>query len=274
MTSEIDDIYDGIVQLLSHGPALTVDIAENLRKDTVQTSAILDYYVGKGEIGKTQRRYGTSNIYFLPQDRDIAIAKLYGTLDGNEKALVNKIKTTGVVRSSDLAPAERIISQSLGDFIKRVSARDSDTGEKVDYIYYYTLSLDEVKRSINVLPAAKTSVQVRQHTAGHGEGIPKQVRKPSARSGELTPEVKNMLFANGFSGVTRIGSDVYYCDYGQNRLKVVVVLSNKPTLKKKDLIKVAGYASAYKTVAFVLTHASKLPDSKEYGNSINFVRLS
>ncbi len=272
MASEIDEIYSKISGFLSRGPALTVDIAEYMGKDTSQTSAILDYYVSRGDIGRVERRYGTSAIYYLKKDLDAALNRLYLTLNGNEKNLINKIKSAGVVKSEDLAPAERYISKSLTDFIKTVSTQDSETGEKVDYLYYYQLSLDNVSEIINA-SVQKPQKRVEKNAAQTETKRPAAPRKTKLIE-SMTPELKNMLFGYGFSGVDKIEPDIYYCDYGQNRLKVVVIVAKKNSLTKKDFIKFAGYAESYKTICFVLTTAKKIEDYSKYGNVINVLRIN
>ena len=157
---ELDEIYSKILSMLERGPCLTIDVAEAIGKDTTQTAAILDYYAGQNTISKTERRYGTSAVYYLKKDIDAAMDKIYQTLNNNEKTLVNKMKNIKLIKVEDLSPAERYISRSLNDFLKNVAAKDSETGKRVDYMYYYKLSLDDVKRLMNgereSSPAPKT----------------------------------------------------------------------------------------------------------------------
>ncbi|MCL5101429.1 MAG: hypothetical protein M1348_02360 [Candidatus Parvarchaeota archaeon] len=270
MGSEIDEIFLKVSNLLSRGPALTIDIAEYIGKDTTQTSAILDYYVGKGDIGRTERRYGTSAIYYLGKDLDLAINKLYETLNGNEKTLVNKIKNAKVLGREDLTPAERYILKALMDFVKIVSAKDSETGETIEYIYYYSLSLKEVSDILNTPKHKMIKSGVISHIA--------EVKHSKAKRGPIqtlpTTEVKNMLFGYGFSGVDKVDPGVYICEYGPNRLKSIVIMAMKANLTKKDFIKFAGYAASYKTVSFIITNAKKIADYSEYGNIINIIKTN
>jgi DNA-binding MarR family transcriptional regulator len=271
MASEIDDIHSKIMDFIARKPALTVDIAEHIGRDSDQTSAILDYFVAKKELQRSDRRYGTSAIYYLEKNRDAAMEMLYNILSTEEKALVSKIKATKVINSATLTPAERYISKSLTDFIKTISAQDSETKQKIDLLYYYTLSLEDVSAFLN---QSKKPEKINQKTAIARESkkLNEETRLKVAEP--LTPEIKNMLLNYGFSGAMRIEPDIYYCDYGQNKLRVVVIVSKKISITKKDLIKFAGYATAYKTVIFVLTTARKIIDYSGYGNSINFIKMT
>lgn len=267
MASDIGELYSKISAFLSRGPALTVDIAEYLGMDTTQTSAVLDYYVSKGDIGRTERRYGTSAIYYAKKDLDAAMNKLYQTLDGNEKSVVNKIKTAKVVKSDDLAPAERYLSKSLTDFIKMVSAKDSETGDTIGYLYYYQLTLNDVNAILNPTLSIKAGAAKTREGRQRKAGGTKKLEY-------LTPEIKNMLFGYGFSNVSRVGADTYYCDYGQNRLRVIVIVANKSSLTNRDFIKFAGYAESYKTICFVLSTAKKIADFSKYGSVINILKVN
>lgn len=272
MTSEIDEIYSKISDFLSRGPALTVDIAEYIGKDTTQTAAILDYYVSKGDLGRTEKRYGTSAIYYLKKDIDAALTRLYQTLNNNEKTLVSKIKSAEVIKSEGLEPAERYVSKALGDFIKTVSAKDSETGDTIEYLYYYQLSLKDVS---DILNTPKIGAAKAQEKTAKSASEQKPIRVKRTKLMEpLTPEVKNMLFGYGFSNISKIEPDIYYCEYGPNRLKIIAILATKNSISKKDLIKFSGYAASYKTVSFIITNAKKIADYSEYGNLINVIKTN
>ncbi len=274
MASEIDEIYSKIMNVLSRGPSLTVDIAAYIGKDTTQTSVIIDYYLSKGGVGRTERRYGTSAIYYLKKDRDAALNMLYQTLNNNEKSLVTKVKNAKVIGADDLTPQERYFSRALTDFIKVVAAQDSDTGEKKEYIYYYQFSLDEVSKMLNSGAAAPVEKNPPDKTSKSGEDKQNKKARKVKITEDLTAEIKDMLFGYGFSNVSKLESEIYYCDYGQNRLRVIVIVSKKNSLTKKDFIKFSGYATSYKTVAFVLSTAKKLADYSSYGNALNIIKMT
>ena len=272
MASEIDEIYSKIISFLSRGPSLTVDIAAYIGRDTNQASVILDYYLSRGEIARAERRYGTSAVYHLKKDRDAALNMLYQTLNNNEKNLVTKVKNAKVIDAEDLAPAERYLSRSLTDFIKVVAAQDSETGKKKEYVYYYQFSLKDISEILNT--GAEVSAKKNAPEKASKATDNKQVKKVAKVriTEDLTAEIKTMLFGYGFSNVSKLEQDIYYCDYGQNRLRVIVIVSKKNSLIKKDFIKFSGYATSYKTVAFVVTPAKKIADYSAYGNSLNIIK--
>ncbi|MEM0143221.1 MAG: hypothetical protein QXL94_04640, partial [Candidatus Parvarchaeum sp.] len=92
MMEDINEIYNKIISKLREGPSLILEIAERIEKDTLQTQTIVDYFIGKGEIKKTIRKFGSSPVYFLEKDREKALNLLMQTLNNQEKALVAKIR--------------------------------------------------------------------------------------------------------------------------------------------------------------------------------------
>ncbi len=274
MASDLETMRSTILSLLDKGPILTIDAAETLGKDTIQTAAILDYYVDQNEMARTERRYGTSAVYYLKKDIDAALSKLYPLLNNAEKALVNKVKTSGVVKIDDLTPAERYISKSLSDFIKMVAAKDSETGRRIDYAYYYKLSLNDVKRALNEGQPQEEPEQQRQKQPRKKEALTSRTSRKVKLSEPVSEEVKDILLEHGFDGATRIEQDIYRCEYGQNHLKTVVILAMKSALTKRDFIKFSGYSASYKTVVFIITKAKKIADYSEYGNTINIIKVA
>jgi hypothetical protein len=253
--------------MLMAGPALTIDIAERLGRDTGQTSAILDYFVKREELGRTERGYGLSYFYFLLQDKDKAISRLYETLNQQEKSLVNKIRDAQVADSEDLSPAERYLSQNLTDFIKKVSAMDRETKKGVEYYYYYKLSTDDVRSIINGEKAKTRQQGIRN--------LQETSRLPAAKKlalRMLEPEID--LSKYGFSEPSRISKNVYMCNYGEHTLRVTVMVINKKSINKNDLIKAEGYASSNKTAVFILTTATKIAEKRQYGNLVNIIKVS
>lgn len=261
MTSKIDEIRDRIIDFLSKSPSFLMDISQSIEIDSTQTMAILDYFASRGELGKTERRYGSSPVYFLPEDKDKALNKLFQTLNQNEKAVISKIKSAGAVKISDLSPMERYISQQLGDFLKKISAKDSETGDTVDFIYYYSLSLDEIRQILNKTETNKAKTKTEKKEA--------LTAKKAKNAGE---EATKILSDMGFESPSVIGKDIFQAEYGRNRLKVTIVMHKGKSITKKDMIKFAGYSTAYKTAVFVMTKAAKIPEYGQYGDIIKIIR--
>ncbi len=265
MDSDMNDLRGKIIGILSRGPALLIDVSEGIERDSLQTEAILDYFVGNGELRKTVRRYGTSPVYFLEKDKDAAVAKLLQVLNGQEKELVGKIRAAGTVKVDDLTPAERYISQNLQDFVKRITAQDDQTGERVEYIYYYALSLDQLKELINTqIYGKRPSARKEKTVVPKKSGIKKQL--------EVGENVVRTLMSNHFENPLRVDRDLFVCEYGEHRIKVVVQLIDKKKLTSRDFVKIAGYATLHKTVAFILTNAESVSGDKKLGNMVTIVR--
>ncbi len=264
----MSDLHNRIMNILSRGPALLIDIAETIDRDSMQTAAILDYFVGTGEIKKTVRRYGTSPVYFIEKDRDAAVDKLIQTLNGGEKELVAKIKEEGAVKVPDMSPAERYISQNLQDFVKRITAQDDQTGEKVEYVYYYSLDLGQLKALINKQTNPKKQPQKQERAQAQ------TVRKPVKKEPELDDRAGNILLTNHFDSPVKVGKDLYLCEYGPHGVHVVVQIISKDKLSSKDFMKIVGYATMHKTIAFIITNAEKITGEKKFGNTLNIVRTN
>jgi hypothetical protein len=258
---DINEIYDKIMLKLREGPALILELAERIEKDTLQTQTIVDYFAGKGEIKKTIRKFGSSPVYFLEKDREKALNILMQTLNSQEKALITKIRDKKVVNTESLSSAERYISQNLTDFMKKVSAQDNQTGQKADYLYEIGLSLDTVKSIINAKDE-KPKQAIHETT----------IKKPRENKENLNNEMYNLLIKTGFQEPKEIEKGVFICSYGQYGIKAVVQILNKKTIAKKDFINAMGYGTAYKTITFILTNAEKISGNKNFGNMVNVIK--
>lgn len=258
---DINEIHSSIMRKLEAGPALVLEIAESIEKDTLQTQTITDYFVSKGEIKKTQRRFGSSPIYYLEKDRDKALDMLIQTLNGQEKALVNKVRNEKVINTSHLSSAERYISQSLTDFMKTVSAQDNQTGEKADYLYEQGLDLETVKKIMN-----------KDNTEKKDQNPIKKSINNEIKTYKENDDISVTLTKIGFKNPKIVEKEVFICDYGSNNLKVIVMIINKKNLTKKDLINAAGYGITYKTIVFIITNAQKTASNKSFGSLVNIIR--
>ena len=258
---DINEIYNAIIRRLSTGPSLILEIAESIEKDTLQTQTITDYFIPKGEIKKTARKFGSSPVYFLEKDREKALNLLMQTLTGQEKALVLKIREKKVVNMESLSSSERYLSQNLVDFMKKVSAQDSQTGQKVDYLYEQGLTLDSVKDIINAKDekAKKPAVQ-------------KLIKIPAENAAISNKEYPSVLLENGFNDPKTIEKGVFLCSYGPHNIKVIVQILDKKSVGRKDFINAMGYGSTYKTIAFIITNADKIAGNKGFGGMVNIIK--
>ncbi len=264
--SSLDSLRSKIESLLSRGPALIGDIAEAIGKDTTQTSVILDYYASSGKIFKTIRKYGLSPVYAL--NKDLALNKLYETLSPAEKRIVDKFKSNRIIRGDELLPAERYMLQSLTDFVNKVTAVDRDTGKQVDVYSYYQLSEEDIKRELNKS----------QETESVNQYNPKEVKPKVSKSARASTKVDSddeisLILSKNFSKPEKLSKGVYLALYGQYNVPVIVAVMMKSSLTKKDLLKLLGYLTEKKTIAFILTNASKVSGLDAYGSSINIVKI-
>jgi hypothetical protein len=258
---DINEIHNNIMGRLDKGPAMVLEIAESIEKDTLQAQTIVDYFVSRGEIRKTQRKFGSSPVYFLEKDHEKALEILMQTLNSQEKTLIAKVRESKVINLDSLSSAERYLSQNLTDFIKKVSAQDNQTGEKSDYIYEQSLSLDDVKNIIN-----------KKGSDTGNENKPK-LQKRLENISKASPPVSmtDLLGRNGFKNPKNIEKNVFLCDYGKNDTKVIVQILKKKIINKKDFINAMGYGSAYKTITFIITDAQKIANGKSFGSMVNII---
>ncbi len=259
---DIDEIHSGIMRKLESGPSLILEISENIEKDTLQTQTITDYFVSKGEIKKTRRKFGSSPVYYLEKDKNKALDLLMQTLNNQEKALVSRIRSEKVVNMKLLTPAERYISQNLDDFIKKVSAQDDQTGEKSDYLYEQGISLEDVKKIINEKEGKTENKKAEK---------PPQILKEDTNKAHDNSTLQ-ILERNGFENAKQLEKDLFLCDYGIKKIKVIVQIIRKRSIGKKEFIGIMGYGSAYKTVAFIITNAQKVASSKSFGSMVTVIR--
>ncbi len=253
---DIDSLYNKIRNfLIQKGPSLMVDIASNIGKDTMQTGAILDYFVARGSLFKTNRKYGFSSIYFLQDQKDAALSKLYEVLNNNEKAIVNKFKTMKVIRHDDLSPAERYLIQNLSDFIKKLTAVDRETNQQNEVFAYYDVPIEDIKNILN--------------GGANKETTDKKHEKITVKRN--LNDNDTILTSMGFESGVKLEKNIFLAKYGNYKINVIVGVypNKKPT--KNDITKIAGYATKNRTVAFILTNSDLKHD---YGNLINIVRIN
>ena len=263
----MDQLLSQIMTILSRGPALTIDVSESIGRDTSQTSAILDYYAGKNDISRTNRKLGSSPVYFLEKDRDIALNRLFSTLNGKEKTLVDKIKAQRVVKSAELSPVERYISSSLDDFIKKAVVKDSESDQQFEIVFYYKLSGDEVKAIISNQAAPRTKSSVVP------QATPVKMRvNRSAKSASSQQDIE-LLSRFNFKEPSRLDKAVYLAKYGEYNLNVVVLISYKSNLSKSEIVRAVGYATEHKTVSFIITTAKKVTGRISEGNLVNIIKV-
>lgn len=261
MEDDINSLYNEIKAfLMRNGPSLMVDIASYIKKDTMQTGAILDYFVGRGMLSKTSRKYGFSSIYFLQEQKDLALSKLYEILNSNEKAIVNKFKERKVIDAEELMPAERYLIQNLSDFIKKLTAVDSETNQKKELFAYYNIPNENIKQIIN---EKQTQVKKRERTQAQKQSV--TVEK------SVQGNIENMLSASGFESPIKLEKNIFIAKYGQYKVNVIVGVYPKKKPNKSDIAKVAGYATKNRTIAFILTNTVNL--THDYGNLINIIQI-
>ncbi len=262
----MDQLLSQIMTILARGPALTIDVSESIGRDTSQASAILDYYVSRNDISRTARKLGSSPIYFIEKDRDIALNRLFSTLNGKEKTLVDKIKTLKVVKSADLSPVERYILGGLDDFIKKAVVKDSESNQQFEIVFYYKLSGEEVKTIISgqntrhIKPSAPEQVQAKTHS----------VR--TAKQSNPQQDIE-LLLRFGFKEPSKLDKSVYLAKYGDYGLNVVVLIIYKTSLSKSEIVKAVGYATEHKTVSFIITTAKKVAERGAQGNLVNIIKM-
>lgn len=103
------DLKQQIVDFIKRkGPSMPVEIAVGTGINSIIVSAIISDMVPKKQVLMSNKRIGSSHVYFLQDQRDRMRVKIFQLLDEDEKKAVEDIEKRRVILSSDIPEAEII----------------------------------------------------------------------------------------------------------------------------------------------------------------------
>lgn len=98
------------------GPLLPSQVSKEVGIDGFMSTAILSELVKAGRIKQTYGKIGSSNVYYVDEQKLKALGMLYNSLSDVFKKLVNELKDLRVVPEDSLDPRRRVLYKRIEDF--------------------------------------------------------------------------------------------------------------------------------------------------------------
>lgn len=112
----VNEVKTKIIEFLrARGPSLPIQIAKELKMNSLFVSAFLSELAGEKKLKVSSLKVGGSPLYFLEgQEQDLE--KFYNYLHPKEAEAYLLLKENKVLRDSDLEPAIRVALRAIRDF--------------------------------------------------------------------------------------------------------------------------------------------------------------
>ena len=115
-SQDTSKIKEDIINFLKiKGPSLPIHISQEIRVNTLFTSAFLSELFSEKRIKMSNLKIGSSPIYFLP-DQEQDLEKFSGHLKSKEKEAFSLIKHKKILIDQEQEPAIRIALRAIKDF--------------------------------------------------------------------------------------------------------------------------------------------------------------
>lgn len=131
------------------GPVLPTEISKTVGMDSFLVSAILATLVKNNSVKHSNRRIGSSLIYYVSASQEERMrGRLLGELNELEKKALERIKALRVAFDEDLYPQERLMLKELKDFAMPIQVR-LDDGREIHCWKYHEVSDEELKQIVD-----------------------------------------------------------------------------------------------------------------------------
>lgn len=186
------------------GPSLPIKVSKALKIETYIAGAMLSSLVDNGHLKISQKRVGSSPLYYMPGQEHQVREVLFKELNDLEKKALNRLKELKVAFESDLYPQERFLLKELRDFATALTVKQ---GEQELTVWKHNSVTDEILNSILEERLKKTEPEKTPEPVQLPEGIqeklvevpikekPKEqpVKKRKIKTGEFANKVKEYL---------------------------------------------------------------------------------
>ena len=167
----MEDIFvlkDKIVNLIkTRGPSLPLQIAKEIQKNSIITSAFLSELASEKSIRISNLKVGSSPLYFFPgQETKLEDFSIH--LPAKEREAFQLLKEKGILKDKNLEPAIRVALRSIKDFAFPLVLLQNT--ERIIFWRYLSMAEDEAKKRIEEIvtksiPAIPITKEIIQETA-------------------------------------------------------------------------------------------------------------
>ncbi len=138
------------------GPVVPIDVAQELRVDSVIASAYLSECLSSKALVLSHLKVGTSRLYYLPEQKEM-LEQYVDSLHPREKEAYALLKQKKVLRESTLTPQERVAIREVKDFAVPLEVTFPD--RKEIFWRWYNVSNEEASALIKGLMGTPKPVE-------------------------------------------------------------------------------------------------------------------
>jgi hypothetical protein len=108
------------------GPILPITVSKSLGVETFLAGAMLSSLVKNGHLKISQKRIGSSPLYYKSGQERKVQEMLYKELNDLEQKALERIRNLKVATDSELYPQERFLLKSMADFVTPLTVKHGD----------------------------------------------------------------------------------------------------------------------------------------------------
>jgi len=277
--------------LKTRGPSLPVQIAKQVEKSTIITSALLSELFAEKRIKISNLKVGGSPLYFL-QGQESSLEKFYNYLPGKEKEAFLLLKQKKVLQDNKQLPPIRVALRRIKDFAFPLVLNQNN--QQLIFWRYLTFPEEQAKQKILEIikvnkqkPLQKTKLQkpipsptLQKPTKQEIIEIikPKKRQKKSNQPKEKSDFAKKVLYflekedielieekeikKKEFNIIIRIDTDL-------GKIKFFCIAKDKKKITENDLRLVLQKAQNQKMPALIIYSGELSKKAKEYLENYN-----
>lgn len=138
--------HEKIIEFIrAKGLVLPVQLAKEFKKDTILMGAVLSELVSAKKIKISCVKIGGSPVYYV-KEQAYKLQELYKHLNEKDKRAYDFLKTSKILRDSDLTPLQRVSLRQIKDFAKPLSVKAE--GKEELFWKWYMVSHEDASRLI------------------------------------------------------------------------------------------------------------------------------
>lgn len=167
------------------GLVLPVQLASELKQNTIITGAILSGFTKTGQVRISHTKVGGSPVYYSPENES-RLQDLYKYLNEKDRRTYDLLKQKRILRDSEQTPLVRVSLRNIRDFAKPVEV-SSPAGKEL-FWRWYLLSASEAETLANSILAPPQPIAVEPLAKKEAAPLSKPEQKPVERKAEPQKE--------------------------------------------------------------------------------------
>jgi DNA-binding MarR family transcriptional regulator len=258
--------------LRARGPLLPIQIAKKIGIDSLTTSALLSSLAKSGKIRSSFKLIGSSKLFYLRGQEEIAREMLSKYLTQEEKELIQRVERANFLFEDQLTKREKSLARDLLDFIQPIRV-SIDREERICW-KHHSVSLELLRSLLEQAPekppAPKPPVAPKVPEVFKAEGILERAKGFLSQLGARIVEEKEIRKRKEASLVVEFPSPL--------EQRYFVKIKGKRRITTSDLSLAFAEGSELKMPVIFITGAKISRSVKEFtqrkfGNLMRIVRM-